>query len=182
MPSQSWMAACPPFGDTLGAAFNTFTTFKDVSPVPLPVVFGWQVEPGTMVQLEAEGEFSCATGVTLSIGFIWGATPGATGGVILAQSAAITTGTSPTAWPWHCKYRGVVTAVGATGTIVGSGVLDLGTSLTAYSSNALPTTQALRTVTIDTSVAKQIGVGAAWGASAAGNSIKVNNLSAALLN
>lgn len=167
----------PPFALAAGAAFNTFTTFQDISPAPRPLLYASTLRPGAMIELEAEGEFSCATGVTLAIGFWFG-----TAAVVLAQSAAITTGTSPTAWPWHAKYRGKILTVGTSGSILGSGALDLGTSLTALSANALPTTQALRTVTVDTTANKELGVGAAWGASAAGNTIKVNNFSALLLN
>lgn len=167
----------PPFHAAVGAAFNTFTAFQDISPVPRPLLFGGQLRIGSILELEAEGEFSCATGVTLSLGFYLG-----TAATVLAASAAITTGTSPTAWPWHAKYRGRVVAIGTGGSIVGQGVLDLGTSLVAFSGNAIPATAAARTVAIDTSVNKELGVGAAWGASAAGNTIKVNNFSALLLN
>lgn len=166
-----------------GAAFASFTALQDISPTPLPVVYGYQLRVGQKLELEAEGEFSNTATPTLSLAFLYGATAGAAGTpAILAQSGAITTTTGATAWPWHLKARGIVTAVGATGTIVMQGILDLGTSLTAMASSAVPVTQALRTVTIDTTVNKLLGVGAAWGASSASNTIKVNNFSALLLN
>jgi hypothetical protein len=42
----------------------------------------------------------------------------------------------------------------------------------------MPTTQALRTVTVDTTANRAIGVGAAWGTSSASNSITTYNLMA----
>lgn len=179
MPDMYWVA--PLAGDgfpvAAGTAFGTFTTFQDISPQPLPLIFGSQLRLGTKIELEAEGEYTCATGITLSIGFYYGSAS-----VVLAQSAAITTGTTPTAWPFHIKYRGTIIGQGAAGSILGQGVLDLGTSLTAFSNNAIPTTAAARTVTIDTTTNKAVGVGAAWGTSGAGNNIKVNQFSALVLN
>ena len=55
----------------------------------------------------------------------------------------------------------------------GSGTLTLGTSLTAYAQSPIPITLALRTVAIDTTIARGIGVCATWGTSSASNSIKV---------
>lgn len=166
-----------------GAAFGTFTVLQDISPLPLPLVYGYQLRVGQKIDLEAEGEYTCATGITLSLAFLYGATAGAAGTpVVLGQSGVITTGTTPTAWPWHLHARGLVTAVGASGQLVMHGYLDLGTSLTAMSSTFAPVTQALRTVTVDTTVNKLVGVGAAWGTSGAGNTLKVNNFSALLMN
>jgi hypothetical protein len=166
-----------------GAAFASFTALQDISPLPLPVSYGYQLRQGSKIELEAEGEFSTTGTPTLSLAFLYGATAGAAGTpAILAQSGVITTATGAAAFPWHLKARGVVTAVGTTGTIVMQGILDLGTSLTALAASAAPVTQALRTVTIDTTVNKLWGVGAAWGTSSASNSIKVNNFSALLMN
>lgn len=165
-----------------GSAFNTFTSYQDISPTPLAVVYGYQLEVGQKLELEAEGEFSTTGTPTLQIGFIYGATAGAAGGTAFAQSAAITTGTGAAAWPWHLRVQCIITAVGSSGSMIAQGILDLGTSLTALSSSPAPVTQAARTVTIDTTANKLLGVGAAWGTSSASNSIKVNNFSALLLN
>lgn len=166
-----------------GAAFTTFTALQDVSPLPLPLVYGYQLRVGQKIDLEAEGEFSTTGTPTLSLAFLYGATAGAAGSpVVWAQTGVITTGTTAAAWPWHLHARGLVTAVGTSGSIILQGYLDLGTSLTAASSTWAPVTQALRTTTIDTTANKLIGVGAAWGTSSASNSIKVNNFTALLMN
>jgi hypothetical protein len=170
------------FPAATGAAFASFTALQDVSPLPLPVVYGYQLRIGSKLELEAEGEFSTTATPTISLAFLYGATAGAAGTpAVLAQSGVITAGTA-VAWPWHIKARGLVTAVGATGSITMMGYLDLGTSLIAQSSSAVPITAALRTVAIDTTVNKLLGIGAAYGASSASNTIKVNNFTALLLN
>lgn len=167
----------PPFHTAAGAAFGTFTTFQDVSPTPRPMIFGGQLRVGSKIELEAWGEFSTTATPTLSLGFYFG-----TVAVILAQSSAITTGSGAAAWPWHLKWCGTVAAVGTSGSIVGGGLLDLGTSLIAQTTVPIPITQAARTVTVDTTVNKELGVGAAFSASSASNTVKCNDLRALVLN
>jgi hypothetical protein len=75
-----------------------------------------------------------------------------------------------------------VTAVGTAGTVVGGGELKLGTSLTAWTSTPIPITQALRTVTWDTTIARAIGVSATWGTSSASNTVKTNGLQVVIAN
>lgn len=182
MPNNTWENALDPFPSARGVAKNTFTTYQDISPLPLPATQANELRLGSKVELEAYGEYTCATGITLSIGFIYGATAGAAAGVALGQSGVITTGTTPTAWPWHIKFVGLVTTVGTSGVLYGAGVLDLGTSLTAFASSAAPTTAATRSATIDTTAFKLWGVGAAWGTSAAGNTITVDSFTAKIVN
>jgi hypothetical protein len=74
---------------------------------------------------------------------------------------------------FHLHYGGVVTAIGATGSIYGSGIVDMATSLTAMSNIPFPITVALRTVAIDTTIKASWGVGAVYGASSASNTITV---------
>lgn len=179
MPDLYW---CAPVGGAGfptagGASFGTFTTFQDISPTPIPLIFGGQLRLGSVLELEAEGEFSTTGTPTLSIGFYYG-----TAAVVLAASAAITTGTGAAAWPFHIKWRGRVTTQGASGNLLGQGTLDLGTSLVACSNNAIPNTAAARNTAVDTTTNKVVGIGAAWGTSSASNTIKVNNYTATLLN
>lgn len=173
-----------PFPIARGTAANTFTTAKDVSPTPLPFCLGYELKQGSKVELEAVGEFSCATGVTLQLGFLYGVAAGAvaSGGVTLAASGAITTGTSPTAWPFQMRWVGTVTTTGTSGVIYGSGILNLGTALTTFATSAIPVSAAARSVTIDTTVQKTFGVLAAWGASAGGNTITVDHFTAKVVN
>ncbi len=186
MGNNTWGNTLDPFPDTRGAAFNTFTTSRDISPVPLPMVQGNELRQGTLLDLEAYGEYTCATGITLQLGFHYGVAAGglSSTGVIIAASGVITTGTSPTAWPWHLHWNGIVTAVGlvATGIVYGQGYLDLGTSLTVSSTTMIPVTAAARSVAIDTTVSKTFGVLAAYGTSSGTNAVTTNFFSARILN
>jgi len=164
-----YVAPIPPLHIISGAAFNTFTTYQSISPAPDIKLPANILEPGTQIELKARGQFSNTATPTLSIGFFIGTA--AT--IPIGQSAAITTTTGATAWPWQIEYEGRVRAVGtaAIGTIEGQGRIDLGTSLTAMTSQFTPTTLALRTVLFDTTIEKVVGVGAAWGTSSVSNTI-----------
>lgn len=164
-----------------GASFNTFTTFQDVSPVPQLVIPQQQMDAGMELYLYACGEFSTTGTPTLSIGFWFNGAAGAAPTSVLAQSAAITTGSGAAAWPWEAWWRGRLRSIGSSASFKGEGQLILGTSLTAVSLNPMPTTQAARTVTVDTTAARAVGVGAAWGTSSASNNIICYHLSALVL-
>lgn len=162
-----------PFPTAIGAAFATFTARQDISPQPLPVIPAQKLRPGSQVEIDASGEFSTTGTPTLVLGFYLG-TAGATITTVLAESSAITTGSGAAAWPWQMHWEGVVTAVGTAGSITGLGTFMLGTALTTYAAAVpIPISQALRTVAIDTTIARAIGVCATWGTSSASNTLKV---------
>lgn len=165
------------------AAKNTFTTFADISPSPNPQNGSQELKLGTKVRIEAWGEYSCATGITLALGVWYSSAAAATAWMM----NAFTTGTTPTAWPWHLVWNGLVTAVGSTTTsmsVDGIGVADIGSSLTQYNQGqAFPATAAARLVaSLDGTVSKPWGVGAQWGTSGSGNTITCYGLNVELLN
>src|SRR5262245_21447202 len=84
-----------------GAAFNTFTTFQDISPTPAVQLSHAQMQAGLDLSLEAWGEFSNTGTPTLALGFWFN-----TAATVLAQSADITTTTGATSWPWHIYWSG----------------------------------------------------------------------------
>jgi hypothetical protein len=175
-----------PFHTAVGASFGTFTTRQDVSPLPVPVILPYQLRIGTRIKIEAEGEFSSTATPTIVLGFYIGSGFGASGApsaitTVLAESSAISLATAA-AWPWRMEWRGLVTALGTSGQLVGQGDVEAGTSLTAFTSSAIPTTQALRTLTFNQTVANAVGVCATFSASSASNTVKVNNMSVLLLN
>jgi hypothetical protein len=173
-----------PFAPAIGANFNTFTTRQDVSPLPLSILPGNVVRPGSAIKIEAEGEWSATATPTLVLGFYAGI-PGASGGgtitSILAESVASTLSAN-TSFPWRMEYRGKFVTIGTAGSIVGSGDLEMGTTLSAFTSTAIPITLALRTVAINTTVANAIGVCATFSASNASNNVRVYQMTALLLN
>lgn len=165
-----------------GAAFTTFTTFQDISPAGQMVVYPPDLVVSKEIWLDADGEFSNTGTPTLSIGFWINGAAGAAPTTILAQSSAITTASAVTGVPWQAWWRGRIRATGPTGSIVGQGGLRLGSSLTVFNTDVpIPVSKALRTVAPDLSVARAVGVGAAWGTSNAANSITVNRLSGVLV-
>lgn len=185
MGNNTWQNVLDPHPTARGTAKNTFTTYQDVAGATngvLPMSFAHELKVGTRVHIEAWGEFSTTGTPTLQIGGIYGATPNAAGGTAFAQSAAITTGSGAASWPWHFRAGGIVTATGSSGTLYIAGVLDLGTSLTAISASPCPTTQAARSVTVDTTAAKAWGLGAAWGTSSGSNSITVDMFDVSIVN
>lgn len=168
-----WVAPLPPLHTVNGTALATSVTLTDISPAPPIVIPAQFLTPGSEIEIRAMGEFSTTGTPTLLIGVYLGGVAG----VALAATAAITTASGAAAFPWQLDYRGVVRTDGVTGTINGQGRLYLGTSLSVASVNILPITQALRTVTIDTTAAKSVTIGAQWGTSSASNTITCNDIS-----
>jgi len=170
-----------PFPTAIGASFGTFTARQDVSPQPLPIMRGQTLRLGSKIKIEAEGEFSTTGTPTLVLGLYIG-TVAAAITTVIAESAAITTGSGAAAWPWRLEWRGIVTALGTAGTVVGMGSLELGTSLTAATTTPIPITAALRTFTWDTTINRAMGVCATFGTSNAANTVRTLNHSVLLLN
>lgn len=171
-----------PFHTAVGATFGSFTTKQDVSPLPLPTVNGQELRLGSKLWVQAFGEFSTTGTPTLSLGFYIG-TVAASITTDIAVSSTITTASGAAAFPWAMEWFGICTGtLGTTATFVGGGELKLGTSLTAWTSTPIPISQALRTFTWDTTIARAVGVSAAYSANSASNTVKVNGHTAVLLN
>lgn len=176
----------PPFHQAAGAAFGTFTTRQDVSPVPVPVILPYQLKVGTRGNIKAHGEYSSTGTPTLILGTYIGSGFGASGipsaiTTVLAESNAISLATAA-AWAWKLDLDFLVTAVGTAGSMLVEGNVHAGSSLTAMSDIPIPITQALRTVAFNSTVANAVGICATFSASNAANTVKVNNLFVSLLN
>lgn len=179
MANNTWDNLLDPHHLARGTAKNNYTTFADISPAPLPVSYGNEMKVGTKVNIEAWGEYSALTGATLAVGVWYGAVASAW------AMAAFTLGTTPTAWFWHLKANFMCTAVSATvGELDGGGIVDIGSSLTAMNpGQVFPATAAARKLaTLDTTAMKPWGVGAAWGAASASNTITCYGLNVQVLN
>ena len=171
-----------PFGIAASAAFNTFTTKQNVTSLAnVPVIPARKWRPGLKLHLGARGNFSTTGTPTLGLGFWFGTQALSITGDI-ALSSLITTGSGAAAWPWMMEWDGICTAVGTSGAIIGQGWLCLGTSLTAFTTVPIPITQALRTVAIDTTIDRAIGVSAAFSASSASNQVQVDSNEVLYLN
>lgn len=186
MANNTWDNVLDPHPIARSAAKNTFTTYQDVAGSttnPLPETGPFELKIGTRFEIEARGEFSGSGTPTVQVGAIYGATPGAAGGVALAQSGVITPVTGAAAWPWHYNISGIVTAAGSAGTLYCQGILDLGTALTTMASSWCPITAAARAVTgIDTTLLKMWGLGWAFGTSSVSNQVIVDVFTVHILN
>ena len=177
MPITLATAVGPSWPIAIGANFNTFTTRQDVSPRgagigELPTIQGGSPFYGMEILVKAHGEFSTTGTPTLSIGCYIG-TPAAAITTVLAENTAITTGSGAASWPWRLEWSGIFVQTGVSGSVVGSGTLSYGTSLTALTTIPIPSTLALRTIVWDTTIARSVGICATWGTSNAANNIRV---------
>jgi hypothetical protein len=171
-----YVAPVPPLNVTAGAAYNTSVTLTDVSPTPQIVLPANLLDVGQVLRLTAFGLFSTTVAPTLLLGFYYGGVAG----TALAATGATTTASGAVTLPFRLEYEGRVRSTGSAGTIMGSGWLNLATALTSYSQIPIPAT-ALATVTIDTTAAKQLTVGAQWGTSSASNTLTCHHFSAELI-
>lgn len=172
-----------PFQQAVPAAFSNFTTKQNVTTLPVPVIPGRKLRRGSQVYIRAWGEYSSLTGASLTLGFWFGTAAAAITGD-LALGSAFTTGTTPALWPWWAEWEGWLDSEpGVAATLIGQGQYQFGSSLTAFNAEQpMPVTAALRTVTIDTTIERAIGVSATWGAASASNLITVNGRRAMLWN
>lgn len=171
-----YVAPIPPLNILAGTAYNTSVTLTDVSPAPQIVLPANQLDNGMILRLTAFGVFSTTGTPTLLAGFYYGGVAG----VALAASAATATASAAANFPFRMEWEGRVRSTGTAGTILGQGYLDLGTSLALVNHSPLPVT-ALATVSIDTTTAKSLTVGAQWGTSSASNTLTCHHFSVELL-
>lgn len=156
---------------------GTFSTATDVSKAPQPTIGANQLEIGSTIVVAASGTFSTTGTPTLQIGLYYGGVAG----TALALSVATTTASGAANLPWRLEYTGVVTADGASGTIEGGGFLMFGTTVSAYTLLPIPGT-AQAAVTIDTTNAKALTIGAVYSASSASNTVTVRHYAPQILN
>lgn len=175
MAANLWTAPANPLLDGASVAQNTFTAAKDIpcgdATTQFPIIYGGQLQQGSSIRVEAWGVASNTGTPTLILGLYYGLVAG----TALVISTAKTTTTAMTNWEWHAWYTGRVTATGTSGAIMGSGYWRLPTSLTAWTEIRWPET-APASATIDTTVNKQLSIGATWSASSASNTITCHGM------
>lgn len=168
---QYWASPIPPLHVAAASAYVSSSTLADASPLPSIVLPANFLDVGTRIQITAYGTFSNTATPTLLLGFYYGGV----GGVALAATSAITTTTGATNWPFRLYYEGHIRSLGTAGTIMGTGYLDIATSLTALTHRPIPET-ALATVSIDTTAAKAVTLGAQWGTLSASNTLTCHSI------
>jgi len=166
MPIQSWEAVLNVPGEGAGTALASSTTLTDISPAPQLVLPSGYMYIGQRLRLIAYGIFSTTSTPTLLLGGYYGGVAG----TALAATAAITTGSGAASWPWRLSLEIYVRSVGSSGTVWCNGVVKLGTSLTGATDYWIPSSQT-QPITINTTTANALTVGAQWGTSSASNTI-----------
>lgn len=170
MPYQVWSALLnSPQPTAAGTALANSTTLTDISVAPqytLPANF---LQAGSALKFTAHGQLSTTGTPTILLGIYYGAVAG----TALAATVATTTGSGVTTVPWRLELTTVVRTVGSTGTAMSNGFWYLGTSVTAATFAPIPQV-APTTVTIDTTAAKTLTVGAQWGTANASNTITLH--------
>lgn len=170
MPYMVWESLLnSPQPTSAGTALASSTTLTDVSVAPQFVLPANFLQAGSAMRFTAFGTFSNTATPTLLLGIYYGGVAG----TALAATGATTTTTGATNWPWRIELTTTVRTVGSSGTAISQGFVDLGTSLTAVSRIPIPAT-ALATVSIDTTAAKALTVGAQWGTSNASNTLTLH--------
>lgn len=176
MPYAVISAPVYPSTPEAAVSYNTSTTLTAINPggVTNP---GWiqptMLKDGAFIEMWATGTVS-TSGTTPT--FIWSfalgqaVPPTAAGAVVLAGTTAFTlTNQAAVAWPWRAHYFGRVTLSGSSASIIGSGSIDISTSLTAFTPRNIPETTAARTATINSNVAQACLFLGTWGTSAGTN-------------
>lgn len=171
-----------PFPVAASASFASFTTKQNVTTLGnVPVIPGGKLRAGSKLYVAARGNFSTTATPTLSLGF-WIGSRALSMTIDLAISSLITTGTA-TLWPWIMEWEGFCTKADVSGTLLGQGRLYLGTALTTFGTPVpIPITAALRTVAIDTTIERAIGVSAAYSASSSSNAVVVDDNRVLIIN
>jgi len=177
----------PPFAPDVSTAYASFTTKQDCSPRPVPRILPGMLDVGSIIKVEAEGEYSTTGTPNLTWGLYLGTHDGTTGTAPtivtdIALSSVIVTPSGAAAFHWRMEWRGKVTKIGSSGSITGTGNLEQGTSLTAETTFPIPITAALRTFAINTTVENAIGVSATYGTSSSSNTFKTYDLTVLILN
>lgn len=171
--AQFWRSLLPGTNSVAvgaGAAYNTSVALTDVSPAPQWVINANSLFLGQRLRVKGYGIFSNTGTPTLSLGIYYGGIAG----TALATTGAVTTTTGATNWPFDIELDIRVASVGATGTVWCNGKVNLGTSLTAMTPLWLPSLQT-QPITVDTTSAKALTIGAQWGTSSASNTLTVED-------
>lgn len=165
-PAQFWEACLNVPAVGAGTALASSTTLTDISPAPQLVLPANYMYGGQRFRIEAYGIHSTTGTPTLLLGAYYGGVAG----TLLAATAANATASGAASYPWQLRLNIRVATIGSSGTVWCSGWAKVGSSLTALTEYALPSSQT-QPITINTTTANALTIGAQWGTSSASNTI-----------
>lgn len=170
MPAMTWESLLnSPQPTTAGTALATSATLTDISVAPQFVLPANFLTAGSSLRFTAHGVFSNTATPTLLLGIYYGGVAG----VALGATAAVTTATGVTNVQWRLEVTTTIRTAGTTGTAFSQGLAFIGTSATAGTTVPMPGA-APAAVTVDTTTAKALTVGAQWGTSSASNTVTLH--------
>jgi hypothetical protein len=158
-----------------GAAYANSTSPTDVSPAPLLVLPANYLDVGSVIRCTAWGEFSTTGTPTLTLGIYYGGVAG----TAIATTGAVTTQSAASHASFRLTFEFVCRTIGTSGTVYGMGQL-AGVGATPTGGTTGTTTPVMlpantpAAVTVDTTTAKALTVGATWGAASASNTLTVH--------
>jgi hypothetical protein len=177
MPAQFWESTVNSPGLGAGTALSNSTVLTDIGPAPQYVVPANYLYVGQRWQIRGYGIYSSTGTPTLLLGIYYG---GVAGTAIVATAAnAVASGAASD--PWRIEVDISVRTVGSSGTVWANGWAKVGSSLTAYTEYALPSSQT-QPITINTTTANAWSIGAQWGTANSSNTITCEDLIVELLN
>lgn len=166
MPLQSWEAVLNVPGEGAGTAYANSSAATDISPTPQLTLPAGYMYIGQRIRVVGYGIFSTTGTPNLTLGVYYGGVAG----TLLCGTGAVATGSGAASWPWRIQAEIYVRSLGSSGTVWANGLVFLGTSLTATSTLWIPNSQT-QPITINTTTANALTVGATWGTASASNTI-----------
>lgn len=176
MPAQFWRSVLNSPGVGAGTALASSTTLTDISPAPQLFLPANYLYIGQRLRMTAYGIYSNTGTPTLLLGAYYGGVAG----TALAATAANATPSGVTGVPWQLVCDIYVRSIGSSGTVWANGTVSVFQTLAGGVSNnptvySIPTTQT-QPITINTTTANALTVGAQWGISSASNTITCEDL------
>lgn len=179
MGRQYWVTPQGPFHIADGAAYANSAALTDVAPTPQILLGAGQLEIGSRFEFSAVFRYSNTGTPTLTLGLYTGTIGQAIGSAaVLAVSSALTTVTTVTNRTCWIKGHGHVRAHGASGSVFATAKVS---NVTTGLLDMAPAT-APAAVTVDTTVARYVTLGATWGTANAANTLTCHEFGFRLLN
>lgn len=187
MPAVLWSGPPSEAAVGSGSAVTGTTSLTAGTPQPPFVVPAGTFVLGSKLRLDAEMEVTSTSATpTIITGFYMGAVGGAIGSAaILGVTGGLAVSASASAWLIRLRYIGTIRTMGSSGTIHGNGSAEnwaaAGLTGTTAAVWPLPITQALRTVTVNTTQNNQLDVGITLSSSLGSISVTVTDFFAELI-
>jgi len=171
MPMQAWRAVLNVPGVGAGTPLASSTTLTDISPAPQLVLPANYLYIGQRLRLTAYGIYSSSGTPTLILGGYYGGVAG----TALAATAANAVASGAASDPWQLSLDIFVRTTGSSGTVWCNGLVNVGSSLTGVTTYTIPSSQT-QPITINTTTANALTVGAQWSSSSASDTITCEDL------